>query len=102
VSEETSREYIRVLDDYFAGPDVRPGSPRAATRPMAAHAGSWPATGSGRGDLLRGLILYRQACRLHPPLRAAGIKLRLMRNVVSKPVRILLAAVRSAFIPART
>ena len=102
VSEETSREYIRVLDDYFAGPDVPPG---IAARRDEAYGRATLILARNRfraGDLLRGLILYRQACLLHPPLRAAGIKLRLMRNVVSKPVRVLLAAVRSAFIPART
>lgn len=101
VSEETSREYIRVLDDYFARPDV---PPRIAARRQEAYGKATLVLARNRfraGDFTRGFALYADACRLHPPLRSPAVKLRLLRNVVSKPARVALAAVRSVFRPAR-
>ncbi|NML47775.1 glycosyltransferase [Ramlibacter sp. G-1-2-2] len=101
VSEETSREYIRVLDDYFAQPGV---PPRIAARKEEAYGKATLVLARNRfrsGDLKRGFALYAEACRLHPPLRSATVKLRLLRNVVSKPARVALSAVRSVLKPAR-
>ena len=47
------------------------------------------------GHLKRGWELYKKASRLHPPLRRATVKARIFRNVVSKPIRIVMAALRS-------
>jgi glycosyltransferase involved in cell wall biosynthesis len=97
VSEETSREYIRVLDDYFSSPGVPAG---IAARKAEAYGYATLILARNRfraGDLRRGAQLYQEACSLHPPLGAAGVKARLLRNVISKPVRIAIAGLRSAF-----
>jgi glycosyltransferase involved in cell wall biosynthesis len=94
VSEEASREYFLVLDEYFARPDVPAGI--AARRDEAyGHATLIVARNALRaGRWRRGLELYGQACRLHPPLSGLPVKLRLLRNVVSKPARVLVAKLR--------
>jgi glycosyltransferase involved in cell wall biosynthesis len=97
VSEETSREYIRVLDDFFSRHDV---SPQFLVRRDEAYGRATLILARNRlraGDVRRGLALYAEACRLHPPLRAPTVKLRLVRNVVSKPARVAIAAARSVF-----
>ncbi|NPC55779.1 glycosyltransferase [Caenimonas soli] len=97
VSEETSREYIRVLDDYFSSPGV-PADIAARKAEAYGYATLILARNRFRaGDLRRGAQLYQEACSLHPPLGAAGVKARLLRNVISKPVRIAIAGLRSAF-----
>jgi glycosyltransferase involved in cell wall biosynthesis len=101
VSEETSREYIRVLDDYFAGPGV---PAEIAARRQEAYGKATLLMARNRfraGDFRRGFALYGEACRLHPPLRSPAVKLRLLRNVASKPARVALSAVRSVLKPAR-
>lgn len=101
VSEDASREYIRVLDDYFAQPAVPPA---IAVRRQEAYGKATLILARNRfraGDLKRGLALYAEACRLHPPLRSPAVKLRLLRNVVSKPARVALSALRSVLKPAR-
>lgn len=101
VSEETSREYLRVLDDYFAQPGV---PPQIAARKQEAYGKAMLLLARNRfraGDIKRGFTLYGEATRLHPPLRSAAVKLRLLRNVVSKPARVALSAARSVLKPAR-
>lgn len=96
VSEAQSREYIQVLDDYFQLPSV-PAHIRSRSQEAYGQAHLVLARNRFRaGDWRRGLELYREACRLHPPLRHPRYKLRLLRNVVSKPVRAAAAALRSA------
>jgi len=94
VSEEVSREYIAVLDDYFS----RAGAPDGILARKAEAYGraklvlARNAFRSGR--LSRGLALYREACELHPELGALATKLTLARNVVSKPLRAAAATLR--------
>lgn len=95
VSEQQSREYLLVLDDYFARPDVPPEI-RARKDEAYGHAHLILARNRFRsGDWRRGRELYARACQLHPPLRAARYRLRLLRNVVSKPARAAAATLRS-------
>lgn len=102
VSEETSREYIRVLDRYFGSPGV-PAEILARRDEAYGNATLILARNRFRaGDLRRGAALYREACGLHPGLRSARVKMRLLRNVVSKPARVAIASLRSMLTPART
>lgn len=102
VSEEASREYLRVLDGYFASPGV-PVDILARRDEAYGNATLILARNRFRaGDLRRGAQLYREACGLHPGLRSARVKLRLLRNVVSKPARVAMATLRSLLTPART
>jgi hypothetical protein len=101
VSEAQSREYIQVLDSYFQQPGV---PPEIQSRSQEAYGHAHLVLARNRfraGDWRRGLELYREACRLYPPLRHARYKLRLLRNVVSKPVRATAAALRAAMGRAR-
>jgi glycosyltransferase involved in cell wall biosynthesis len=96
VSEETSREYIRVLDDYFNSPMV---PAHIAARKAEAYGYATLILARNRfraGDLRRGTLLYKEACRLHPDLSRVGVKARLLRNVISKPARVALSGLRSA------
>lgn len=95
VSEQTAMEYIQVLDNFFAGPEV---PPEIAARQDEAygHALMILARNALRsGRISRGRHFYGQACKRHPPLRAVGYKLRLVRHVVSKPTRIALYRIRT-------
>jgi glycosyltransferase involved in cell wall biosynthesis len=102
VSEEVSREYLRVLDGYFASPAV---PPEILARRDEAYGNAMLLLARNRfraGDFRRGAELYREACGLHPGLRSARVKMRLLRNVVSKPARVAVASLRSLLAPART
>lgn len=95
VSEQTSMEYINVLDHYFAARDI---PPEINSRKSEAygHAMFILARNAFRaGRISRGAHFYGKACELHPPLRAIGFKVRLARQIVSKPARITLHRIRS-------
>ena len=95
VSEQQSREYLLVLDDYFARADV-PADIRARKAEAYGHAHLILARNRFRsGDWQRGQQLFAKARELHPALGAWKYRLRLLRNVVSKPARSAMAAVRS-------
>jgi glycosyltransferase involved in cell wall biosynthesis len=95
VSEAVGREYILVLDQFYDQANV---SAELVARKEEAY---------GRATLIlarncfraaefhRGLQLYREACALHPPLASAQVKAQLVRNVVSKPIRMGLSQLRS-------
>ena len=98
VTEAQSREYVQVLDEYFARPDV-PADIRARRDEAYGHAHLVLARNRFRaGDWRRGMQLYAQACRLHPPLGGVRYKARLLRNVVSKPLRSAAATWRSLWV----
>ncbi|NMV41886.1 glycosyltransferase [Ralstonia insidiosa] len=97
VSEVVGREYIWVLDQYFDAPGAQPLPSILARRNEAyGYAMLILARNCLRAGLLRrGLALYKDACRLHPPLSGLPVRMRLLRNVISKPVRATLARARS-------
>ena len=100
VSEETSREYLRVLDDYFAQADV-PAAIRARREEAYGRAYYLIARNCFRAqNLQRGLANYAEACRRYPPLRGMRARLGLVRTTISKPLRLiqgrLLAVARRA------
>ena len=94
VSEEVSREYLLVLDEYFGRPGV-PASIARRKQEAYGRATLLLARNALRaGKVARGLELYGQACRLHRELASPKVKLTLLRNVVSKPMRTLYAMLR--------
>ncbi len=94
ISEEQSSEYLAVLDGYFARPDV-PAAIAARKQEAYGYARLLIARNAFRaGRWRRGLELYRSACELHPPLRAIGVKVTMLRNIVSKPLRALIGRLR--------
>lgn len=95
VSEDVGREYLWVLDQYFEATSV---SAEIATRKSEAYGYAHLVLARNcfrAGRLKRGWELYKEACRLHPPLGGASVKVRILRNVISKPARITLSAFRS-------
>lgn len=97
ISEEAGREYISVLDRYFRKHTV-PSEIAARKAEAYGHAHLTLARNAFRaGRIRRGFQLYEEACRFHPPLANSLIKMRILRNVVSKPLRLALSAARSAF-----
>ena len=95
VSEDVGREYLWVLDDYFGGPLV-PAEIAFRKDEAYGYAHLLLARNCFRaGKLKRGFKLYYEACRLHPPLRNSFVKIRILRNIVSKPMRNALSAFRS-------
>ncbi|WP_263143606.1 glycosyltransferase [Pseudomonas sp. RIT-PI-AD] len=100
VSEAVSREYLAVLDDYFA----HDPAPELLARRDEAYgfAHFILARNALRdGKLRRGMTLYREAQRLHPPLSHPRYVLQLTRNTVSKPIRAALSGLRKAIGHAR-
>lgn len=97
VSEVTAREYIQVLDHYFSQ-DAVPQEIRFRKSEAYGYATLVLARNAFRsGSFARGVALYKDACNLHPELKRASVKARLVRNVVSKPARVALSVVRSMF-----
>jgi len=88
-SEQASREFLTVLDDFFATAEVpqpilrRRDEAYAQATMICARNALW------RGEWHLGLKLYREACALHPPLRKAGSRFRLLRQGLSKPVKMI-------------
>lgn len=95
VSEIVSREYLKVLDEYFETAHVPPDI--AARRSEAyGYAHLLLARNCFRaGQLSRGFEVYLEACRLHPPLKSIKSKIKILRSVISKPVRIALSVAKS-------
>lgn len=89
VSEHVSREYLLVLDRFFASPDVPPEI-------MARRDESY-----GYANLLIARNLYRAmnirkaneyyqaACLKYPPLNSWRVRLTILKNIVGKPLRLL-------------
>jgi glycosyltransferase involved in cell wall biosynthesis len=93
-SPAVAREYLRVLDGYFEGNDV-PASIRARRDEAYGRAHLIVARACFRAGLwTTGVEAYRKACALHPALSGVQTRLRLVRNVVSKPLRIAASRVR--------
>lgn len=87
VSEEASCEYLLVLDKYFCAESIPPA---IAERKAEAYGYAYLLIARNcfrAGHLKRGIELYSKACLLHPKLRSVWVKLRILRNVVSRPIR---------------
>jgi len=94
VSEEVGREYLWVLDQYFDDVSI---PVEVALRKLEAYGYAHLLLARNcfrAGRLKRGWILYKEACHLYSPLGDVSVKIRLLRNIVSKPIRITLSAFR--------
>ncbi|WP_282344549.1 glycosyltransferase [Pseudomonas sp. PS02288] len=93
-SDEQSKEYLQVLDEYFAG-NV---APSILARKQEAYAFAYflmarNAMRSGRP--LRGGRYFVEACSRHRGFMHPRYLLQLVRNTLSKPVRVAMARVRA-------
>ena len=94
ISEEVSREYIRVLDEYYSSAEV---PENIAVRKDEAYGYAYLllARNSFRGgNFRRGFGLYKVACNRCADLKRYKFKLQLVRNVVSRPIRRLFSFLR--------
>jgi glycosyltransferase involved in cell wall biosynthesis len=97
VSEEVGREYIWVLNEYFNN-STYPPRPSLLARKSEAYGYATLVLARNclrAGRWSRARELYREACRWHPPLSGSAVKARLLKNVVSKPARVAVAAARA-------
>lgn len=95
VSEEVSREYLRVLDDYFSGNGV-PIDIAKRKNEAYGYAYMLLARNSFRaGNIGRGVELYNVACGYYSDLKRYEFKFRLVRNVVSRPIRRAASTIRA-------
>jgi glycosyltransferase involved in cell wall biosynthesis len=91
VTEEVGKEYLRVLDDYFAGINI-PFDLQKRKSESYGYAYLLLSRNSFKaGDFKRGIHFYSTACVHHAPLKNFRFKLRLVRNVISRPVRRILS-----------
>lgn len=94
VSEAVSSEYLQVLNDYFAEPSRVPANILQRRDEAFAHAEMVVARNLLRaGKISRGIERYRKARQLHPALGSPRVRLQLVKNVISKPLRQLAARV---------
>jgi glycosyltransferase involved in cell wall biosynthesis len=95
ISEDVSLEYLRVLDDYFSDSCI-PENIAARKKEAYGYAYLLLARNNFRsGNIWRGIELYGVACSNHPELRGYKTKIRLLRNVVSRPIRRLISFFRA-------
>lgn len=95
VSEDVSREYLRVLDDYFSGGSV-PEDIADRKNEAYGYAYLLLARNSFRGgNVRRGIELYQVACSHCVDLKGYKFKFRLLRNVVSRPIRRVISFLRA-------
>jgi glycosyltransferase involved in cell wall biosynthesis len=95
VSEDVSREYLYVLDSYFAATNI-PKRILARKNEAYGHANLVIARNCFRAGRLRvGFSYYSAARSLHPQLGSVRTWLRLIRNVVSRPIRTVVARTRA-------
>ncbi len=96
VSEDISREYLKVLDDYFSSENV----------PINVEERRMEAYGRAKfivarnlfrsGNISRGIEIYGEACRSYHPLKKPRYVLQLMKNVISKPLRLAWGALKGS------
>lgn len=85
---EVSREYLRVLDDFFARPELPPAlrelepEARARAHLLMARNALW------RNEWRSAWALFGDAARLHPPVDSAGERLRLLRHGMSRHLKL--------------
>ena len=95
ISETTSCEYIRVLDEYFQSKNV-PEWAMDAKNEAYGYAYLIVARNCFRsGKIKRGLQIYRKACELNPTLLSIAVRFSLFRTSLSKPLRVALARMTS-------
>lgn len=93
VSERESREYLDVLNSYFCGEHV-PESVVNRRDEAYGYANFLIARNCFRsGSYRTGMRYYREACAFHPPLCGMRTKAILLRTIVSKPIRGIVATV---------
>ncbi len=95
VSEDMSNEYLRVLDAYFSGNNVPKD---IADRKHEAYGYAYLLLAKNcfrGGNIRRGIELYRVACSNYADLRRYEFKFRLLRNVISRPIRRLISFSRA-------
>ena len=96
-SESVGQEYLRVLDDFYSSNNI-PAHLFRRKNEAYGYAYLLMARNCFRSNnFRRGKELYSIACQLHPAFRSYKFKLRLIRNVISRPIRILISNLKALF-----
>ena len=90
-SDETSREFVRVLDAFYSRQPVPPALLRRRDEAYAHAALLLARNALWRFEPGTALAHYREASALHPPFRGLSTKLRLLRQGASKPAKVVYA-----------
>lgn len=97
VSEVVGQEYLRVLDNFYSSNDI-PTELSKRKNEAYGYAYLLLARNCFRsGKFIRGKELYVIACKLYPELSSYKYKLRLIRNVLSRPLRRLHSNLQALF-----
>jgi glycosyltransferase involved in cell wall biosynthesis len=89
VSEEISFEYIKVLNDYFTLANV---PPKIKEKKFEAYGYAYLLIARNcfrAGRIKRGIELYKKACNHHKDLESLSIKIKILRNIISRPLRMI-------------
>lgn len=95
-SEEVSHEFVRVLDEFYRREPVPPALLSRRDEAYAQAAMLLSRNALWRGDFRLARDHYRRACTLHPPLSGWRHRLRLLRQGLSKPLKVLHARLTQA------
>ncbi len=92
-TEDISRQYIDILDDYFSKENV-PEKIKIRKNEAYGHANFRVAINCFRsGCIQSGTRYYKRAYELYPPLRGLGAKMILVKNIIGKPMRQMICAI---------
>lgn len=94
LSESQSREYIHFLDKYFSNPDI---PVEIEERKNEAYGLATLIVAKNRlkdFDFIRGIDIYKEACKIHPKLKEIKYKILLARSTFARPIR----AIQSYFL----
>ena len=94
LSESQSREYINFLDKYFANTDI---PVEIEQRKDEAYGLATFIIARNRlkdFEFIRGIELYKEACKIYPKLKGVKYKILLARSTLGRPIR----AIQSYFL----
>lgn len=97
VSEEVSREYIEVLDDYFSNEDISEAMRDRKSEAYGRAKFIIARNAFRAGNIARGIAVYREACRDYPSLKKPKYILQLIKNIIGKPLRMAWGKVKGLF-----
>lgn len=97
VSEAVTKEYLKVLDDYFSSGRVLVNIERRREEAYGRAKFIVARNLLRSGNACRGVKMYREACESYPILKSPRYKIQLLRNVIGKPLRLAWGKLKGFF-----